>query len=308
MTFEEYKQQLLDYLQEEKELTEQDIQDHKDLSDDEKVEQGYLIKECLVSTKVDDCYELTAKDNNTKLRTGDRVKLTQRGNNTGISATVVENRFTKITITTTAILDENVYYDIHVAEAVLLDPLITLMEEMEDGGSGSFYLKELCEIEKPDETGYGAIDASRVDIPSKMDAAQQTAIENVLKRPSLYCIQGPPGTGKTDVLSVIAKIFSENGKEVLVISNTHQAVNNALNKIAQYSVPVAKIGETLKAQDLSANVQRAKTYSSYLKSRKKQKRGAKGAVVGMTLHAAIINLGLRSSGFSPTLVLVDEAG
>lgn len=31
-------------------------------------------------------------------------------------------------------------------------------------------------------------------------------------------------------------------------------------------------------------------------------------VVGMTLHAAIINLGLRNSGFKPKIVLVDEAG
>lgn len=310
ITFEDYKQQLLDYLKKEKELTERDIQSHKDLSDEEKIEQGYLVKGCLVSSHVEDCYELTARENNTKLRAGDRVILTRKGSETRVHATIVENFFNSISITTKASLDKSDTYDIHVTEAVLLDPLIQLLEGLEDGASGSYYLRELCRIDAPEDTGYGAIDIQEADIPERLNDAQRTAIKKVLARPTLYCIQGPPGTGKTDILSTIAKNFSEQGKEVLIISNTHQAVNNALNKIAQYQhLPIVKIGETLKAQELSENILATKTYSAYLKTRPKRRRlHENGAIVGMTLHAATINLGLRKSGFSPTVVLVDEAG
>lgn len=310
MTFKDYKNQLLEYLKREKEFTEDDIQNHKDLPEDDQVEQGYLVPDCHITKKVDDCYELTTQENNSKLRAGDRVVLTRNGSNTKIKATIVENFFNQISITTSAALDMSYTYDIHVTEAVLLDPLINLFEGLEDGASGSFYIKELGQLEQPNKNGYGAIDVSKTTLPTNMNEAQRTAVEKVFSRPSIYCIQGPPGTGKTDVLSTIARAFSEQGREVLIVSNTHQAVNNALNKIAKnQSLPVVKIGEALKAQELSGNIQLAKSYSDYLKTRPKRRNmNAKGTIIGMTLHAAIINLGLRNSGFSPSVVLADEAG
>ncbi|MGF1731228.1 DEAD/DEAH box helicase [Photobacterium kasasachensis] len=57
----------------------------------------------------------------------------------------------------------------------------------------------------------------------------------------LACIQGPPGTGKTKVISIIAKLLVESGQRVLMTSHTHMAINNALNKIAEEGVPVAKV-------------------------------------------------------------------
>ena len=72
---------------------------------------------------------------------------------------------------------------------------------------------------------------------------------------------------------------------------------------------MVKIGEELKAQELDGHIMVAKSYHSYLEYRKTLKRKPKdGSVVGMTLHAAVINLGLRQSGFKPSVVLVDEAG
>ena len=68
--------------------------------------------------------------------------------------------------------------------------------------------------------------------------------------------------------------FSISGKEVLVISNTHQAVNNALNKISKLnsSLPVIKIGEELKATELCDDIILSKTYNEYLHTRKKEKK------------------------------------
>ena len=306
MTFDEYKDKLLSYLNEEKELIEKDIQDHLELSDEEKVEQGYLIKGCLVTDSKDGCSELSTPENNTKLRGGDHVDIVEVSNGNITEATVIENTFD--TISVNAPLRLSSQYDIVVKEGFYLDPLISVLDYLEEGASGTSYIKQLCNIEQPCNEGYRPIDTSRVDIPKDLDSTQREAVEKVLKCPSLYCIQGPPGTGKTNVLATIASIFSKCGREVLIISNTHQAVNNALNKIAGNHLPVIKIGETLKAQSVSDHIQKYKSFSDYNKVHKKSSRYTKyGAIVGMTLHAAIINLGLRRSGFAPTLVLVDEA-
>lgn len=53
---------------------------------------------------------------------------------------------------------------------------------------------------------------------------------------------------------------------------------------------------------------KARTYQEYKKTRKASKYSKTGDVVGMTLHGAVINIGLRGSGFTPGVVLVDEAG
>ena len=98
MTFDEYKEQLLSYLKEEKELTEKDIQDHLDLSDEEKVEQGYLIKGCLVTDSKDGCSELKTIENNTKLRGGDRVELIELSCGKSTQAAVIENTFDTISV------------------------------------------------------------------------------------------------------------------------------------------------------------------------------------------------------------------
>ena len=305
MNFDEYKDQLLSYLHKEKELTERDIQSHQELSDEEKVEQGYLIRGGLVTDSRDGCSELRTPENNTKLRAGDKVELVDVNSGKSKKAIVIENTFDNISVNIELKISSQ--YDIIVKEGFYLDPLIDLLGKIEDGDPGTFYMEELCGAENPEETGYGAIDVNSLLLPSKLNASQRNAIEKVLQRPSLYCIQGPPGTGKTDVLATIASIFSKRGKEVLIISNTHQAVNNALNKVANSHLPVIKIGEALKAQQVSGHILKYKTFKDYRRTRRTRRTNTAGAIVGMTIHAAIINLGLCKSGFQPSVVLVDEA-
>lgn len=306
MTFNEYKDQLLSYLRQEKELIEKDIQDHLDLSDDEKVEQGYLIKGCVVTDSKDGCLELSTINNNTKLRAGDSIELVDVVSGKSTKASVVENSFDSICVSTNTSLPLSSQYDIAVKEGFYLDPLIKVLEKLEEGASGTSYVNQLCGIEKPREEGFWPLDGERF-IPQDHNLAQRQAVKKVLRCPSLYCIQGPPGTGKTNVLAAIASIFSKSGREVLIVSNTHQAVNNALNKIADGHLPVIKIGETLKAQQVSDRILKYKTFKAYKQTRKSRRVNTAGAIVGMTLHAAIINLGLCKSGFLPSVVLVDEA-
>ena len=76
MDFITYKENLLTYLSKTEEYEKQDIEDHKTLSDDEKEELGYMIKEALV-TKDDGKgnIELRPSKNNTKWRVGDKVSF-----------------------------------------------------------------------------------------------------------------------------------------------------------------------------------------------------------------------------------------
>ena len=205
MTFTEYKEQLLSYLRKEKELTERDIQNHAELSEEEKVEQGYLIKKCQVSIIRDGCTELIAKENNTKLRAGDKVKLIDINNGRGVEASVIENSFDRISVNVS--LQKTSQYDIIVKEGFYLDPLISVLDYLEEGGSGTTYIKELCNQEAPVEVGYDPIDVNDVNIPTDLNQVQRLALEKVLKRPSLYCIQGPPGTGKPTCLQQLPRFL-----------------------------------------------------------------------------------------------------
>lgn len=310
MDFEFYKDQLLKYLETEKELLNADIKANSELTDVEKIERGYLIEGCCVADCNDGCYDLKATINNSKLRAGDHVVLTKEGESSKIKAVVVENFFDTITLIPNSPLDYRAIYSIHVVEAVLLDHIITLLGNLQEGGTGSLYIKELFGLKAPKDKGVLAINHSLIDTVRPFNSVQLDAIKSVLNRPSLYSIQGPPGTGKTDVLSEIAQCFSKSGYEVLVVSNTHQAVNNALNKIAKNgSLPIVKIGEVLKAKELVSSIRLHKTFFDYLRTRPRRHRlRDNGTIIGMTIHTAIINLGLQRNSFSPSVILVDEAG
>lgn len=308
MTFEEYKQQILDYLNTQKELELADMEANRNLPIEEKIEKGLLISDVEVIEGKDGCYALRTFEDNSKLRIGDKVKVL--AGQASVHAKVVDIGLNGLAIECHTPLHEGQHISIEVCECVLLDPMISLLNSVEEGRPGAFYLKQLAGIEQPRMRGTGAIDAEDVGtIPDYMDGRKKKVISDSLMRPSIYCIQGPPGTGKTSVLSTIAVSFASRRKEVLVLANTHQAVNNALNRIAQdcKSGEIVKVGELLKAEGLDCSIRTAKSFSDFLKSRKEIK--CKNAcIVGMTLHAAIVNLGLRTSGFLPSIALVDEAG
>lgn len=308
ITFEEYKKEILDYLNCQKEYEQDDIELNKSLPDEMKIEKGLLINDAEVIECVEGCYALRTFEDNSKLRIGDKVRISVGKKST--YAKVIDLGLNGLTIQPNEKLTDGQRINIEVCESVLLDPMIKLLESMEEGKPGDKFLMQLAGIEEPRKRGLGAINVEDVDtIPSYMDERKKQVIGDALKRPSLYCIQGPPGTGKTAVLATIAASFAAKGKDVLVLANTHQAVNNALNRIADgcQDVSVVKIGELLKAEGLSDSIQAVKTFSAYLRLRKDTKHKA-ASIVGMTLHAAIVNMGLRTSGFLPSIVLVDEAG
>lgn len=313
MSIEEYRDQIVDYLVRERDLYQQDIELNKNLSEEQKVNEGLLILDAVVVKCLGEEYVLQVKDNFTKLRPGDSVVLYHVELRRKIGATIIENASEEILLRCSQSLKEGEVFNIEVQEFVLLDSLIALMKSLEAGTPGAGLLAIMADNRKPRPKGmFGSIDINKENvIPSSLNVNQRKAIANILLRPTLYCLQGPPGTGKTFVLGLLAYAFSKHGLEVMILSKTHQAVNNALNAINKVDKEscIVKIGDDLKAMDLDSHIIQATTYGKYIFLRKELKREAKGwgDIVGMTMQAAVVNLGLKNQGFKPQVVLIDEA-
>lgn len=313
MNFQRFKETIVDYLKQEKKFIEEDIENNKLLDNKEKEDKGLLIQSAQVVGYVNNEYKFSVLINNTKLRPGDKVVLHNLSTQKRFKATIIENDYEFVYVTANHELPLTDEYNIEIEDFVLLDPLIELAEKIREGTPGAFLFRQLAGESEPLSKGLGKIPLAKVEtFPETLNKDQYNACLKSLDRPSILCIQGPPGTGKTDVLSTIAHTFNKQHKDVLIISNTHQAVNNALNKISRqaHNATVVKIGEELKAQELDDNVILVRNYREFSNIRKNMLKTEQGHadIVGMTYHSAILQLGMKNSGFKPSLVLVDEAG
>lgn len=315
MDFNTYKQQLVDYLERQKDFEQAEILEHESLSDQEKVEQGFLIQNAQITgiDKVSETLSLRVTDNNTKWRTGDKIRY-QSTTVPAVSGicVILDNFADEIILSAkSASFQIGMTLDLSLIESSMTSMICSAVSNIEQGKSGAYFLKILGGLDEAEEE-YGTPLQSE-DL-SSYNEQQTNAITAVLKRPSIYALQGPPGTGKTAVLAAIAEAYSREGKDVLVLSYSHQAVNNALNSICNKSNQTTfKIGSLFKTQGLSEDVKMMpdmKIYLAYKNAANKGFRGSRkriGDIVGMTLHGAILNLVLRKKAFSPSIVLVDEA-
>ena len=62
---------------------------------------------------------------------------------------------------------------------------------------------------------------------------QVNAVKKSVGNKNVFLVQGPPGTGKTTVIAEIIKQLTDLGEKILVTSQTHIAVDNVLEKIAE---------------------------------------------------------------------------
>lgn len=63
---------------------------------------------------------------------------------------------------------------------------------------------------------------------------QQEAVNKMLSAPDLCMIQGPPGTGKTTVIAEAIMQLARKGERVLLASQAHTAVDNALERLGKH--------------------------------------------------------------------------
>ena len=65
----------------------------------------------------------------------------------------------------------------------------------------------------------------------KLNPAQKEAVVKILSAPDLCLVQGPPGTGKTTVIAEAIVQLVRLGQRVLLASQAHTAVDNALDRL-----------------------------------------------------------------------------
>jgi hypothetical protein len=104
------------------------------------------------------------------------------------------------------------------------------LRELSDQGGYSPYLArhifDAAEARKPTST-------VQIDrwTNNRLNAAQRSAVEKILSAPDLCLIQGPPGTGKTTVIAESIAQVAQRNDTVLLASQTHNAVDNALSRL-----------------------------------------------------------------------------
>ncbi len=111
----------------------------------------------------------------------------------------------------------------------------------------------------------------------RLDPFQAECIAKALRTPHFALIQGPPGSGKTTVIGGIIRRAVKAGQRVLVVSPTHVAVDNVVEKLVPQAESQAE--DPLPAHSLPVRFSSRKTKLSplalqYWVSSKKQHRAA----------------------------------
>ncbi|MFN8463966.1 MAG: AAA domain-containing protein [Caldilineaceae bacterium] len=137
-----------------------------------------------------------------------------------------------------------------------------------------------------------------------LDDNQRAAFCAAVRAPALWGLQGPPGTGKTRVAAFVAEGLARRLlHRVVVVSQSHEAVNRLLNEIAGLfpQRKLVKVGAALRPTP-DAAIQRL-TPQAYKREEKRLLRSR--PILGMTLHTALLMADIH--GFRADVVIVDEA-
>ena len=312
---EQFKQSLLNYLFVEKTFEDEDAEKQKMMSDEEKIENDLLLVGATVVSQDENIYELNVPDNYSKLRVGDKVTLNDIHLASSFDATITDVFFDTITVMCDKQLDISSSFTIEQKSPQLINTLISCLEGIYSGIPGAAFLRLLSgeePFEKEDFLKVNVDDIPNFDkIKELMNAEQLNAVSNMLEYPPVHVLQGPPGTGKTLVLAATAIATAHMNREVVVIANTHHAVNNALKKIKSIDKKstVIKVGSLLKAEELDDTVIKFSTFKEYYEfSYKNRKKKRSGHIIGLTIWGALTYLGLRHHAhFRPYHALIDEA-
>lgn len=312
---EDFRDNLLKMLFVEKKLGEEDAEKQKNMSREEKVEQNLLLIDVTIKSHENDIYDLHVPNNYSKLRIGDKIVITNEETSTECEATIIDIFFDTLTISCEKELDTNATYSIEQKSPELLKTLISCLEGIYSGVPGTAFLRLLSGEEKAELVDFLKVDINDVpnfeSIKSNLNKEQLSSVSSMLEYPPIHVLQGPPGTGKTAVLAATAIATSRMNREVVIIANTHHAVNNALQKIRSIDkkATLIKVGTTLKSEELDDTVLKFEKFSEYYDySYKNRKKKRAGYIIGMTIWGAITYLGLRHHAhFRPYISLVDEA-
>ena len=309
------KEDILAYLHEEKDIILVEQEAAKQWTVEEKIEKGILIHQAKlieIEHRETAGYKLLTFDveeNNSKFRSGDAIHIVS--DDMIIDAIMVENGLHEISLQISDSIEIAVdkTYDLIAVGFCLLDNIIDLLEEIVPGATGNAFLHRIS---------FDPLERSEYPIEKTVMDEQKTVYEQAEKIASsvpdtrIFCIQGPPGAGKTTLLAKVTQNLLASGQKVLIVANTHQAVNNALNAALKFSPDkfVAKVGHWLKRDNILPGVRHYKNLWTCAAAMRNERE--KNAVVGMTFLSAVIEVGLSNNnqsryGFIPDVVLIDEA-
>lgn len=315
MTMEDFRDNLLKYLFAEKKLGEEDAERQKTMSREEKVDNSLLLINVNINSHEDDVYELNVPDNYSKLRVGDKVVIINEETSSECEATIIDVFFDTLTISCDKELDTTATFSIEQKSPELLQALISCLEGIYSGVPGAAFLRLLSGEEKFEIFDFLKVAIDDVpyfdSIKNKLNKEQLSAVSSMLEYPPVHVLQGPPGTGKTEVLAATAIATARMNREVVIIANTHHAVNNALQKIRSLDKKaiLIKVGAALKTEELDDTILKFEKFNEYYEySYKNRRKKRTGHIIGMTIWGAITHLGLRHHAhFRPYISLVDEA-
>lgn len=315
LTFDNFKEDLLRFLFVEKTLEKRDILQNSKMPREEKINIGIMVPDLSVTKSLDDTYVFKTTENYSKLRSGDSIILKNEGEEKTTKGVVIDTDQDTITIRMDKEIDAGMVYDLEIVSPDLLNSLKGCLEGILPATPGAAFLRYLSGEKQVVSENFLALKPVEINgfekTFSSLSLEQKQAVESMLEYYPIHVLQGPPGTGKTVVLAATAIVNSLENREVVVIANTHQAVNNALMKVRQLNknIPLFKIGDLLKADGLDSTINKFGKFADYNEySRTNRKKKRYGYVIGMTIWGAVVNLGLRThSHFRPYMALVDEA-
>jgi hypothetical protein len=110
---------------------------------------------------------------------------------------------------------------------------------------------------------------------SRIDQYQTECMRKALGTPHFAVIKGPPGSGKTTVIGSIIQRAIDRGERVLVVSPTHVAVDNVVEKLAPAAGAVDNLAPLSLPVRFAARKKRLSDLAlTYWVGSKEQRRGA----------------------------------
>ena len=133
----------------------------------------------------------------------------------------------------------------------------------------------LCDVESLPTLGTFGLEP-KFDV-EQLDPSQEECVRRALTTPHFAVIKGPPGSGKTTVISTIIRQALAQGQRVLVVSPTHVAVDNVVEKLAPKAEANTQDNLELRSLPIRFSAKSGKlsrVASEYWVGPKKERRGA----------------------------------
>lgn len=146
----------------------------------------------------------------------------------------------------------------HVGDFALNSRLMKAIDSLqrEDHGTLSSWLFDITQARPVPKEKIDELYASIKWKNKNLNDSQKKAIVKMLLAPDVFLCQGPPGTGKTTVIAEAIYQWASRGYSILLASQTHLAVNNALEKLLSpiYADPCIRAIRLTNSRDIQRKI------------------------------------------------------